>query len=127
MWQWILAVFLPVAWLRECPDLQPAPQSGVVTKPYPGVLINNIQWVHIPVLVNLTAWSPDVDERCKGASGTEMYKDLLTTAFLRYHGAVATGSSTNQINVQQAIQKDSPDDGSYWGLWMVCLEPLEQD
>ncbi|KAK3511364.1 hypothetical protein QTP70_005287 [Hemibagrus guttatus] len=98
MWPWVLAVVLPVmVTMQECPELQPAPPSGIMTRPYPGVLINNLQWVHVPVLVNLTAWSPDMDERCRGESVTEMYKDLLTTAFLRYHGAVATSSSTEQM------------------------------
>ncbi|RXN31117.1 hypothetical protein ROHU_004822 [Labeo rohita] len=83
--------------MQECPDLKPAPPSGVMTKPYQGVLINNIQWIHVPVLVNLTAWSPDLDERCQGESVIQMYKDLVTTAFLRYHGAVATSSPTDQM------------------------------
>ncbi|KAJ8378753.1 hypothetical protein AAFF_G00236730 [Aldrovandia affinis] len=56
----------------------------------PRVLINNIQWVHVPVLINMTAWSPDLDKNCKGESVTGMYKDLLTTAFLRYHDTVDT-------------------------------------
>lgn len=93
----ILMVILPIAVvLQECPEQRPAPQSGVLTRPYPGVLINNIQWVHVPVLVNLTAWSPDVDEQCKGESMTGMYKDLLTTAFLKYHSAVTTRASMDQ-------------------------------
>lgn len=29
---------------------------------------------------------------------TEMYKDLLTTVFLTYHGSVATSSPTNQLS-----------------------------
>ncbi|XP_035247615.1 uncharacterized protein LOC118213075 [Anguilla anguilla] len=91
----VLMLILPmtVAMLQECPEQQPAPQSGIVTRPYPGILINNVQWVHVPVLVNLTAWSPDIDELCKGESVADIYKDLLTTAFLKYHGAVATRSS----------------------------------
>ncbi|KAJ8351948.1 hypothetical protein SKAU_G00234240 [Synaphobranchus kaupii] len=39
-------------------------------------------------MVNLTA-SPDLDEHCKGESVTQMYKDLMTTAFLKYHNMVA--------------------------------------
>ncbi len=84
--------------MQECPELQLALPSGVMTKPYQGVLISNIQWIHVPVLVNLTAWSPDLDERCGEESVTEMYKDLLTTAFLRYHGSVATSSPTDQLS-----------------------------
>lgn len=97
MLTWIIAVTLPMmATMQECREQQPPPPSGVLTKPYQGVLINNIQWIHVPVLVNLTAWSPDVDERCRGESITDMFKDLLTTAFLRYHSAVTTSSSTDQ-------------------------------
>lgn len=62
------------------------------------MLINNIQWIHVPVLVNLTAWSPDLDERCREESVAKMYKDHLTTAFLRYHGSVATSSPTYQLS-----------------------------
>ncbi|KAJ8389504.1 hypothetical protein AAFF_G00118940 [Aldrovandia affinis] len=91
MWEILQAVLLPVlVMMQECPEQRPAPPSGVITRPHPGVLINNIQWVHVPVLINMTAWSPDLEENCKGESVTGMYKDLLTTAFLRYHDTVAT-------------------------------------
>ncbi|KAJ8358599.1 hypothetical protein SKAU_G00151240 [Synaphobranchus kaupii] len=78
-----------MAMTQECPEQRPAPLSGVIARPHQGALINNVQWVHIPVLVNLTAWSPDLDEHCKGESVTPMYKDLMTTAFLKYHNMVA--------------------------------------
>ncbi|GAA6087024.1 uncharacterized protein LOC118213075 [Tachysurus ichikawai] len=98
MWRWVQAVVLPMMIMMQgCPDLQPAPPSGVMTRPYPRVLINNLQWIHVPVLANLTAWSPDLDERCRGESVTKMYKDLLTTDFLRYHGTVATSYSTEPM------------------------------
>ncbi len=67
------------------------------------VLINNIQWIHVPVLVNLTAWSPDLDERCREESVTEMYKDLLTTAFLWYHGSDATRKNTQRIAQRESL------------------------
>lgn len=97
MWFYIMAVVLPVmVMMQECPEQQSAPSSGVVTRPYQGVLINNIQWIHVPVLVNLTAWSPDMDGQCRGEGVTEMYKDLITTVFLRYHSAVAINSPADQ-------------------------------
>ncbi|KAJ8350768.1 hypothetical protein SKAU_G00258980 [Synaphobranchus kaupii] len=90
MWAVFITMMLPpMVMKRECPEERLAPQSGVMTQAYPGVLVNNIQRVHVPVLVNLTAWSPDMDKHCRRGSVTEMYKDLLTTTFLKYHGAVA--------------------------------------
>ncbi|KAJ8402388.1 hypothetical protein AAFF_G00368770 [Aldrovandia affinis] len=41
---------------------------------------------------SLTAWSPDLDKHCKGESVTQMYKDLMITAFLKYHDAVVANS-----------------------------------
>ncbi|KAJ8381304.1 hypothetical protein SKAU_G00020820 [Synaphobranchus kaupii] len=82
-------MLLVMAMTQECPEQRPAPLSGVIARPHQGALMNNVQWVHIPVLVNLTAWSPDLDEHCKGESVTQMYKDLMTTAFLKYHNMVA--------------------------------------
>uniref|UniRef100_A0A0E9WL39 Uncharacterized protein n=1 Tax=Anguilla anguilla TaxID=7936 RepID=A0A0E9WL39_ANGAN len=97
MWETLLTVILPVmAMTQECPEQRPAPLSGIIARPHQGALINNVQWVHIPVLVNLTAWSPDLDEHCKGESVTQ-YKDLMTTAFLKYHDMVAAN-----------FQSDSP-------------------
>jgi len=97
MWCYIVAAVLPVmVMMQECPEQQSAPSSGVVTRPYQGILINNIQWIHVPVLVNLTAWSPDMDERCHGEGVMEMYKALITTVFLRYHSAVAINSPAGQ-------------------------------
>ncbi|KAJ8375510.1 hypothetical protein SKAU_G00060900 [Synaphobranchus kaupii] len=40
----------PMVMKRECPEERLAPQSGVMTQAYPGVLVNNIQRVHVPVL-----------------------------------------------------------------------------
>ncbi|KAJ8381257.1 hypothetical protein SKAU_G00020350 [Synaphobranchus kaupii] len=96
MWEVIWTIML-MAMTQECPEQRPAPLSGVIARPHQGALINNVQWVHIPVLVNLTAWSPDLGEHCKGESVTQMYKDLMTAAFLKYHNMVAAN-----------FQSDSP-------------------
>ncbi|KAJ8375444.1 hypothetical protein SKAU_G00060240 [Synaphobranchus kaupii] len=97
MWTICMIMILPAAVvIGGCPEERMAPQSGVMTQPYPGVLVNNIQWVHVSVLVNLTAWSPDMDEHCRRESVTGMYKDLLTTTFLKYHGAVASNPVAKQ-------------------------------
>ncbi|KAJ8335658.1 hypothetical protein SKAU_G00390000 [Synaphobranchus kaupii] len=86
-----------MAMTQECPEQHPAPLSGVIARPHQGTLINNVQWVHIPVLVNLTAWSPDLDKHCKGESVTQMYKDLMTTAFLKYHNMVAADFQSDSL------------------------------
>lgn len=61
----------------ECPPLQEGPPSGLTATSIPGILFNNVKFIHIPVVLNLSKWNMAEFGSCARTNVSLFYSSLL--------------------------------------------------
>lgn len=61
----------------ECPSLQEGPPSGLTATSIPGILFNNVKFIHVPVVLNLSQWNMAEFGSCARTNVSLFYSSLL--------------------------------------------------
>lgn len=70
--------------LAQCPILQEGPLSGIVATRIPGMLINNVDFIHIPVVLNFSNWKMAEIDQCDSSNISIIYTSLLKDMITDY-------------------------------------------
>ena len=61
----------------ECPTLQEEPPSGLTETSIPGILFNNVKFIHVQVVLNLSQWNMAEFGSCARTNVSLFYSSLL--------------------------------------------------
>nr|XP_014343358.1 PREDICTED: uncharacterized protein LOC106703303 [Latimeria chalumnae] len=82
----LFGILLLTAVHGECPKQWKSPSSGLVISPIPGILLDNVKYIHVPVILSFSSWSFLHSKMCiKAGTATILYWDLIGREFQKFH------------------------------------------